>query len=53
MNLLIEFLAGVNLSKKKPRKQHIKDVLVVLEKELADFQLTVPKKKKNNNTTVC
>ena len=47
VNFLLEFLAWVNLSKKttkkqkqnpqKTREQHIKNVLVDLEKDLANF----------------
>ena len=40
-------MAWVNLSKKqKTREQYIKDVLVDLEKDSANFQLTVQKKDK-------
>ena len=50
VNFLLEFLAWINLSKKTPknkkksREQHIEDILVELEKELAHFQVTVQKK---------
>ena len=49
VNFLLEFLAWINLSKKPPknkksREQHIEDILVELEKELAHFQVTVQKR---------
>ena len=54
VNCLLEFLAWVNLSKKKQktREQHIEDVLAELEKDLANFQLTVPKKTKQYKSTL-
>ena len=38
--------------KQKTREQHIEDVLVDLEKELANFQLTVQKKTKQYKSTL-
>ena len=53
MNFLLELLPWVNVSKKPQitREQHIEDVLVDVEKDLANFQLTV--QKGQNNTRVC
>ena len=38
--------------KQKTRKQHIEDVLAELEKDLANFQLTVQKKTKQNKSMI-
>ena len=48
VNLLLEFLAWVNLSKKtqKTREQHIEDVIVELEKRLSKFSVSSSKKDK-------